>query len=55
LIRQLRFYLHEVCAAAGIPTSVVPHQLRHYAEFRAMPSKLAGPLIYGCFSRQDSA
>jgi integrase len=29
LIRNLRAYLHEVCAAAGIPTRVVPHQLRH--------------------------
>ena len=29
LIRQLRFYLHEVCAAAGIATRIVPHQLRH--------------------------
>ncbi len=29
LIRQLRFYLHEVCAVAGIPTRTVPHQFRH--------------------------
>jgi integrase len=29
LIRQLRYYLHEVCAAVGIPTRIVPHQLRH--------------------------
>jgi integrase len=29
LIRQLRYYLHEVCAAAGITTRIVPHQLRH--------------------------
>jgi hypothetical protein len=29
LIRQLRYYLHEVSAAAGIPTRIVPHQLRH--------------------------
>ena len=29
LIRQLRFYLHEVCAAAGVATRTVPHQLRH--------------------------
>ena len=29
LIRQLRYYLHEVCAAAGIPTRIVLHQLRH--------------------------
>ena len=29
LIRQFRSYLHEVCAATGIPGRVVPHQLRH--------------------------
>jgi len=29
LIRQLRSYLHEVSAAAGIPGRIVPHQLRH--------------------------
>jgi integrase len=29
LIRQLRSYLHEAYAAAGIPGRIVPHQLRH--------------------------
>jgi hypothetical protein len=29
--------------------------IRHYAEFRTMPSKLAGPCIFACFSRPDSA
>jgi integrase len=29
LIRKLRAYLHEVSVAAGIPTRIVPHQLRH--------------------------
>ena len=29
LIRQLRSYLHEVSATAGIPDRIVPHQLRH--------------------------
>ena len=29
LIRTLRAYLHEVAAAAGIATRIVPHQLRH--------------------------
>jgi integrase len=32
LIRTLRAYLHEVSAAAGIPTRVVPHQLRHTSD-----------------------
>lgn len=29
LIRQLRSYLHEVSASAGLPGRIVPHQLRH--------------------------
>jgi integrase len=29
LIRQLRSYLYEAAAAAGIPCHIVPHQLRH--------------------------
>ncbi len=29
LLRQLRDYLHEVCFAVGLPTQIVPHQLRH--------------------------
>ncbi|MGO9258988.1 MAG: tyrosine-type recombinase/integrase, partial [Bryobacteraceae bacterium] len=29
LIRQLRRYLHWVCAEAGIAKRIVPHQLRH--------------------------
>src|SRR5262249_27785275 len=37
LIRQLRYCLHEVTAAAGISIRIVPHQLRHYAGFRTIP------------------
>ena len=29
LVRQLRDYLHQVCAAVDLPTHIVPHQLRH--------------------------
>ena len=29
LVKQLRSYLHDVVAAVGIPTRIVPHQLRH--------------------------
>jgi integrase len=34
LIRQLRRYLHAVCAESNIAKRIVPHQLRHYAAFR---------------------
>ncbi len=29
LVRQLRDYLHQVCFSVGLPTKIVPHQLRH--------------------------
>lgn len=29
LVRQLRDYLHQVCHSLGLPTRLVPHQLRH--------------------------
>jgi Phage integrase family len=29
LVRQLRDYLHQVCAAVDLPVRIVPHQLRH--------------------------
>ena len=28
-VRQLRDYLNEVCFAVGLPTQIVPHQMRH--------------------------
>jgi integrase len=34
----LRPSLHQIAAAAGITTRVVPHQFRHYAESRTMPN-----------------
>ena len=29
LVRQLRDYLHQICAAVDLPTRIVPHQFRH--------------------------
>jgi integrase len=55
LIRQLRFYLHEACAAAGIPTRIVPHQLRHYAASRTMPHDGAPAPINGRLNRGSAA
>ena len=47
LIRQLRFYLHEVCTAAGISNRIVPHQLRHYLPFRTMSCRGVLALYFG--------
>ena len=45
----------DACLLAGIQKRVTPHTLRHYAEFRTMPSKLAGSLILACFRKEHSA
>ena len=51
LIRQLRSYLHEASAAAGIPGRIVPHQLRHYAGFRTIPGEWVSKLLGSTFVR----
>ena len=53
LIRQLRFYLHEVCAAAGIPTRVVPHQLRHTYASEMIRSGLTIPALMKLLGHKD--
>jgi site-specific recombinase XerD len=55
LIRQLRYYLHEVTAAAGITTRIVPHQLRHYAASRTMPRIGVRAAIHGHLNSGDAA
>jgi len=40
---------------SGIRKPISPHSMRHYAEFRTMPSRLVCPRIVACFSKQDSA
>ena len=45
LVRQLRFYLHEVCAAAGIATRIVPHQLRHTYASEMIRSGVTIPVL----------
>ena len=45
LIRELRATLHQVAAAVGITTRIVPHQFRHYAGFRTIPGELKFGLI----------
>jgi integrase len=39
LVKQIRSYLPDVVVAVGIPTRIVPHQLRHYAASRTMPHR----------------
>jgi integrase len=53
LIRQLRYYLHEVCAAAGIPTRIVPHQLRHTYASEMIRSGVTLPALMKLLGHSD--
>ena len=53
LIRQLRYYLHEVSAAAGIPTHIVPHQLRHTYASEMVRSGVTLPAVMKLLGHAD--
>jgi integrase len=53
LIRQLRYFLHEVSAAAGIPTRIVPHQLRHTYASEMVRSGLTLPAVMKLLGHTD--
>jgi len=53
LIRQLRFYLHEVCAAASIPTRIVPHQFRHTYASEMIRSGVTVPALMKLLGHKD--
>jgi len=53
--RQLNRLFHEAAEAAGIKKGVTPHTLRHYAEFRIMPSDLRIVLHENALIEADSA
>lgn len=53
LIRQLRFYLHGVCVAAGIATRIVPHQLRHTYASEMIRSGVTIPALMKLLGHKD--
>ena len=53
LIRQLRPYLHEVSAAVGIPTRIVPHQLRHTYASEMVRSGVTLPALMKLLGHTD--
>ena len=53
LTRQLRFYLHEVCAAAGITTRIVPHQFRHTYGSEMIRSGVTLPALMKLLGHSD--
>jgi integrase len=53
LLRQLRYYLHEICAAAGIHTRIVPHQLRHTYASEMIRSGVTLPALMKLLGHSD--
>ena len=53
LIRQLRYCLHEVAAAAGITTRIVPHQLRHTYASEMIRSSVTLPALMKLLGHAD--
>jgi len=53
LIRQLRYCLHEVTAAAGITARIVPHQLRHTYASEMIRSSVTLPALMKLLGHAD--
>jgi integrase len=53
LIKQLRYYLHEVTAAVGISTRIVPHQLRHTYASEMIRSGVTLPALMKLLGHTD--
>jgi integrase/recombinase XerD len=53
--RQLNRAIHEAATLAKIDKPVSMHTLRHYAEFRNMPSDLIAPVLHGQVDRLHAA
>jgi Phage integrase family len=45
LLKKLRYYLHDVSVAAGIPPRIVPHQLRHTYATEMLRSGVSFPAL----------
>jgi integrase len=54
LVRHLRDYLHEVCFSAGLPTRIVPHQLRHTYATEMLRSGVSFPGVMNLLGHSSS-
>jgi integrase len=45
LVRQLRDYLHQTCHSLGLPTCIVPHQIRHTYATEMIRSGVSFPAV----------
>jgi site-specific recombinase XerD len=53
LVRQFRDYLHQVCHSLGLPTSIVPHQMRHTYATQMLRSGISFPVLMKLLGHAD--
>jgi site-specific recombinase XerD len=53
LVRQFRDYLHQVCHSLGLPTSIVPHQMRHTYATEMLRSGISFPVLMKLLGHAD--
>ena len=53
LIRQFRDYLHQVCHSLGLPTNIVPHQMRHSYATEMLRSGISLPVLMKLLGHAD--
>jgi site-specific recombinase XerD len=53
LVRQFRDYLHQVCHSLGLPTNIVPHQMRHTYATEMLRSGISFPVLMKLLGHAD--
>ena len=54
LVRQLRDYLHQTCHSLGLPTCIVPHQMRHTYATEMIRSGVSFPAVIKLLGHSSS-
>jgi integrase len=54
LVRQLRDYLHQTCHSLGLPTCIVPHQMRHTYATEMIRSGVSFPAVMKLLGHSSS-
>lgn len=55
LVRQFRDYLHQVCHSLGLPTNIVPHQMRHTYATEMLRAGVSFPVLMKLLGHTDPA
>jgi hypothetical protein len=53
LVRQFRDYLHRTCHQLGLPTNIVPHQMRHTYATQMLRSGVSFPVLMKLLGHVD--